>query len=693
MYLSELRLDNYRGFRDNKSIRFNEGINVLIGANNSGKTSIIDALRLIFEEGKTKKMEIDDFNQYIELKNLKKSPPKIEISAVFKESENEKEYSNDLALIANWLIKINKPYEAQITYRYYLPEKEHKNYLFQLSNSKIETKEEYWRFLENLFLNKYKHKIYVGDIKNQNIIDYETLKKFDFQYLSAIRDVERDMFTGKNNILKEVINFYMDYDIKSNNELTDDDKAKQLKNKKKNFTKESKNLIEMLKSRMKKGEKHITKYIDSTGASFSNLKTTFDGKITEAELYSALKLIVQNDLGLKLPITKNGLGYNNLIYISLLLSKMQKDASGEYMGSNAKEFSILAIEEPEAHLHPNMQYKFLNFLKKNMEEKVNQVFITTHSPNITASLELEEIIVINKNKNEEVEIAYPGLIFHNEKNKEDASKKFIERFLDVTKADIFFADKIILVEGLSEQLLINEMAQFIGKKIIDEHISVINIGGRYFKHFLKLFDVKNETFAINKRVACITDLDPVKKSKKDNSRWKSCYPYEIENNPENFDYKEYSNLIIDQYPSDDSSNIKIFTQKKGRGITFEYQLILENPKNKKLVTESVSNASEIKNIMDKYGEGVTSEELVDLIKNETLKEKLIKSVLEWEAEEDGIKKNIIATRYLESIGKGEVAQELASVLYTLRKEGNIEMFNVPSYIKEAIRWICQKQKN
>ena len=65
---------------------------------------------------------------------------------------------------------------------------------------------------------------------------------------------------------------------------------------------------------------------------------------------------------------------------------MQKDASGEYLGSNAKVFSILAIEEPEAHLHPSMQYKFLQFLKENKDSNVNQIFITSHSPNITLQL-------------------------------------------------------------------------------------------------------------------------------------------------------------------------------------------------------------------------------------------------------------------------------------------------------------------
>ena len=86
--------------------------------------------------------------------------------------------------------------------------------------------------------------------------------------------------------------------------------------------------------------------------------------MSEEEFYSTLKLIVEYETGVKIPISNNGLGYNNLIFMSLLLAKMQIDSDGKYLGSNAKIFPILAIEEPEAHLHPSMQFQFLKFLNK-----------------------------------------------------------------------------------------------------------------------------------------------------------------------------------------------------------------------------------------------------------------------------------------------------------------------------------------
>ena len=81
--------------------------------------------------------------------------------------------------------------------------------------------------------------------------------------------------------------------------------------------------------------------------------------------------------------------------MSLLLAKMQVNADVNYLDSNAKVFTTLAIEEPEAHLHPAMQYKFLKFLNEHKrEKKVRQIFVTTHSTHITSAVSLDEIIGI-----------------------------------------------------------------------------------------------------------------------------------------------------------------------------------------------------------------------------------------------------------------------------------------------------------
>lgn len=692
MYISQLSLKNFRAFKEETNIKFNDGINVLIGQNNSGKTSIIKALDLLFNSGSNKKLSIHDFSKNTTIEDLKKDPPAITISAKLTESENEEDYSDDIVTVSTWLTKIEKPYEALITYKYFLPDKELENYkktLFEFNSQDIN---DYWYEIEYNFLRKYKYKIYVGDPVNKNTIDSKTIDKFDFQFLSAIRDVERDMFTGRNSLLKEVIDFFIDYDIKTDNDITAEKRKQKIEERKISFSRKTKSLIGDLQERMKKGKKHMLKYAEETGASFDNLKPSFDGRILDTELYSALKLIVESETGLKIPVNQNGLGYNNLIYISLLLAKMQKDASGDYMGSNAKVYSILAIEEPEAHLHPNMQYKFLKFLNENRQNEVRQIFITTHSPNITAAVDLDDIIVLNK-KNNMINISYPGKVFKDTKEDKE-SKSYVQRFLDVTKADIFFAKSIIFVEGITEQMLIPEFAKLLGKDLVDSQISVTNIGGRYFKDFLKLFDTEKSEYAIKKKIVCITDLDPVKKKKAKNSRWKSCYPFGLNNDEEHYEYKCCSNNIVDCYPSDDKNPyIRVYSQEKNKGCTFEYDLILENPTVEKLLTKSVSNKSELKEIMDGLKNSEDIQNILSKINNGKFKEQVCEEIENCEWDNDDKIKHILAARFLASINKGPVAQELSHMVSDNFQQKNEDQFelNIPNYIKEAIIWICQEQ--
>lgn len=693
MYISKLILEGFRGFKNKQIIEFHEGINVIIGHNNSGKTTVIKALELLFGEKSNKQLSIDDFNKKVKIDELKEKPPYITISAKLKESNDEDEYSDDLVTVSTWLTKINKPYEALITYKFFLPDKELDDYIKAMNNIDSIDIQDYWYEIEYNFLRKYTYKVYVGNPEHQNVLESETIKKFDFQFLSAIRDVERDMFSGRNSLLKEVIDFFIDYEVKINTELTVETKKQEIKKRRREFSNDAKGLIEKLQNRMESGKKHMLKYAEETGASLDSLKPSFDGRILDTELYSALKLVVENETGIRLPASQNGLGYNNLIYISLLLAKMQKNASGEYLGSNAKVFSMLAIEEPEAHLHPNMQYKFLKFLSKNKENKVRQIFITTHSTNITAAVDLDNIIVLYKS-NGEFKIAYPGKVF-DDSDDDKASKNYIQRFLDVTKADIFFAKSVIFVEGISEQLLIPEFAKILNCNLIDSQVSIVNIGGRYFEHFLKLFDTTKSDYAIRKKVACLTDLDPVKKKKEDNSRWIKAFPFELNNDDDRYKYKDYSNNIIDLYPSENiEAFIKAYSQKKGESCTFEYDIVLSNPTLQALVTKSVSNGDEIKDMMSALESGENLDSLIGKIRNGDFKN-LVEKELKSKDMDDNLKMaHLIAARYLKSIQKGVVAQELAYIIsenYNKITSGEKGFdFIIPNYIEEAIKWICQE---
>lgn len=148
MYISEINIQNFRNFKGSKnSIEFNEGINIIIGHNNSGKSNLLKALDLVLNVGSSKKLSVDDFNKDITIKELKGNCPKVTITLTFSESKDEVEYSEDLVTVSTWLTDLKSPYKAQLTYVFYLPEKEEAEYKKVMENINSDDIEDYWLFM------------------------------------------------------------------------------------------------------------------------------------------------------------------------------------------------------------------------------------------------------------------------------------------------------------------------------------------------------------------------------------------------------------------------------------------------------------------------------------------------------------------------------------------------------------------
>lgn len=691
MYISKILIRNFRNFK-NKEIEFNDGINVIIGHNNAGKTNLIKALSLVIDTQNPKRLEVDDFNKNLTLTELKANPPKISIELNIKKGKEEE--PDDLVTISNWLTKLDSNYEALLTYEFFLPEKKQEDYIKEMAlvaDDDPKAIDKAWKVLKHNFIRFYVYKIWGGEPINQATADNESLQKFDFQFLNAIRDVERDMLTGRNTLLREVFDFFMDYEIKIDGAKTPEQKHQEIKDRKIFFSEKADGLIQELSNRIEEGKKEILSYAKNTGASFNKATPNFEGSVSENEMYSVLKLIVEYETGIKIPATHNGLGYNNLIFMSLLLAKMQVNADVEYLDSNAKVFTTLAIEEPEAHLHPAMQYKFLKFLNANKKEKkVRQIFVTTHSTHITSAVSLDEIICLH-NENGETLVGYPKKVFLNADGTENIkSKKYVQRFLDATKSDMLFAKKVLFVEGIAEQLLLSIFANYLEKSLEDNHVAIINVGGRYFNHFLNLFDSHNEN-TIPKKVVCLTDRDPESKEKP-NGKFKKCYPFEYNHDTAKFDYQ--TNPNADLYQEGTHPNIVFYSQPIGTGKTFEYEILANNPTLELLLTDSLSNVTEIKDLMKLYNTaGKTAQDLLDRLSKSEENQRIINSIIANTSFLDVDKKKaIIASRYLNSVGKGENALELCYALQeNLEKKGTADFkeFNVPPYIKSAIEELCQ----
>ena len=686
MYISHIKIQGFRNFK-NSDIEFNDGLNVLIGHNNAGKTNLLKALQLVIEPHyRYRRLNANDFNRDISLENLKSKSPSVTISVTFKHSNIEyNEQEEDLRVIANWFTDMENGYTAMLTYRFYLPAEKEDDYKAAMAD--VEDVKKGWSILENDFLRYYVYKLLAGPLDAPMQPEMDKLERFDFQFLGAMRNVEDDMFYGRSTMLKDVLNFFIDYGIKAKGERTEEDRESELKEVRKNFGNEATALMTSLLERLSEGKDVMLDYAHETGASFNNALPDFKSTLTEQDLFSALKLIIKYGEDIEISATHNGLGYNNLIYMSLLLAKMQADADGSYMGDNAKVYPILAIEEPEAHLHPAMQYKFLKFLDKNLkvDHKVRQIFITTHSSQITSAVKLDDIICLHKGEDGVTNVCYPGKVFTNSEE-DKKSKNYVQRFLDATKSDMLFARKIILVEGIAEDLLMNTLARYDGKSLEDQHVAVVNINGRYFRHFVKLFNTEASPNAIPKKVACVTDRDPVKRKKEPKCKFTACYPFDMYKDDAHYEYTV--NAIKEEVVFREHSHIRFFSQEVNKGKTFEYELALCNPDLELLITESMSNQAEIKNMM-----GGDYSQAKNNVKNNQKWGDVKTSLDNTDWEDDEKRAHLIAARYLSSLDKGENALELCLALeenYELNADDKSKkIFNVPPYIHNALEWLLR----
>ncbi|MBP7097501.1 MAG: AAA family ATPase [Prevotella sp.] len=675
MYISEVRLKGYCNFKDTK-IPLHDGVNIIIGSNNSGKSNLLKAIALTLNVEGHRKIDIFDLFCEINLESLKQHSPYAKITLMITQSKDELATSEESGLLGNYMNKVEPPYEAQLNFQYLLSADQEENYISEVTN--MESHTEIWQTIRRNFSRFYEVYRWGGSGHTDRHNMSELFEKCDFQFLDAIRDVGRDMFMGYNPLLKDVLNFFVDYDLKTDSSKDEEEIKEALRESSQKFREKAEPLMNNLFERLETGKNLLLNYATDIGASFNNAAPDFSGYLSESELFAVLKLIIRYESGVEIPATHNGLGYNNLIYMSLLLAKMQAAADGNFMHRQAKLFSLLAIEEPEAHLHPAMQYQFLKFLEKNRSQhNVKQIIVTTHSSQIVSAVTVDELICLHTLEYGMVQAGYPRMIFSN--SKEDSiSKNFVQRYLDATRSDMFFANKLIFVEGLAEELLMKVFAKYLGYDLTKEHVLVVNMGGRYFHHFLKMFD-SNKDYSINKKLACLTDIDPTCDSE-------ACYPFEF-NMDLNKVYRHHADQEMVTYAS--HPNIHYFRQGETYGKTLEYDLILSNPHCHRLITDSVSNKEELKflmgssNLQEMFGKLRSSQE------NERIKQSL--TSCQWSEEEK--EKALIASRYLSSISKGCNALELNLIL-----EDNLMLpngdknkfdFNVPTYIDSALKWLFQ----
>jgi putative ATP-dependent endonuclease of the OLD family len=191
-----------------------------------------------------------------------------------------------------------------------------------------------------------------------------------------------------------------------------------------------------------------------------------------------------------------GLGSNNLLFMAceLLL-----------LGSEPEGLPLLLVEEPEAHLHPQRQLRLMEFLTAAVRRKEDgghgvQVILTTHSPNLSSKVPLDSLVLLENQQ------AFP--LRKGETRLGEGDYRFLQRFLDSTKANLFFARGVIIVEGDAEAILIPTLARLIGCDLTAAGVSIVNVGSTGLRRYARILQrAGSDGVGISIPVACLADMD------------------------------------------------------------------------------------------------------------------------------------------------------------------------------------------
>jgi len=444
MHLKSLHIQGFRRLQD-LTLNFRSGLNIIVGPNNVGKTAVVDALRVLLsasDEGNLRLTELD-----LHQTATGERSPAATFTFVFSGLSEEHEADFMTALIPVKNAGAIVGYDAQFNVQYTQAE----------AGGRLRLRR------------------WVG-YHEEYVMTTEMLENLRAIYLQPLRDPAHGLKPGRMSQISRLIQ-----------NMTD--------------TAQREDLVKALKTidNDLKGKHPIS----STNAAISNRHESMLGK----QLAQGLDLdLTSGDfnrfaarVGLAvggMDVEQNGLGFNNLIYMAVVLSELALNKSVSYCG--------LLIEEPEAHLHPQLQAVLLEYLKsveKPLEgERAVQVFVTSHSPNFAALADIDSICCVYEGPTGPVAFAPRDVTF------EPGKKEKLQRYLNVTRAELFFARRLILVEGTAELFLLDALATKAGYDLHKHSVSIISTDGLNFDAFLPLFG-KN---AMQIPVAVVTDADPPK---------------------------------------------------------------------------------------------------------------------------------------------------------------------------------------
>ncbi|WP_334033312.1 ATP-dependent nuclease [Burkholderia orbicola] len=472
MYLKRIRARNFRVFGDGTTApelnwELNPGLNILVGENDAGKSGIVDAIRQVLLTTSYESVRLFEHDFHI---NGSLRAQSLFIEATLSDLSKEQE-----GAVLEWLTLENDGTCSLIVHLHakFFPAQATKRARVDII-------------------------VRAGEDGTGPEIGYAVRELIRATYLRPLRDAEAELRPGRQSRLSQILAAHNDI---AGQEVND-------------FSKSAPGTVpENLVGLMAFAQYHLGEHKVIKGVQedinqnylgeFSFAGDRLESRIRIAPDLSLTPILEKFELSL-LPSGSvhpdercvRGLGYNNALFMATELVLLR----------DGDELALLLVEEPEAHLHPQLQDRVMDLLKQHSKEPADgkrrvQVVMTTHSPSLVSSADIETMTMVHQGQTYPLSSGYTMLL------KTDYS--FLQRFIDATKANLFFARGVLMVEGPAEAILLPTLADACGRSFSKHGVSIVNVGHTGLYHYARVLQRQNPNPEYPVPVVCLTDRDIV----------------------------------------------------------------------------------------------------------------------------------------------------------------------------------------